>query len=272
MAKQPDNQDRNFDELAKRFKQTIYGGLKGDIRLAVLKRDCTAHMSADLFTSPSSSSPSPRLRILDAGGGQGQFSLQLAAAGHELVLCDISSEMLKLAQVQAEALQVHERVQLLHCAIQDLPQHLADTRFDLVICHAVIEWMQHPQALLPCLLDYLKPGGHLSLTFYNLHSLIYKNLLRSNFKKIRQQSYNGQKGSLTPINPLLPEQVLQWLAALPLTLLCHSGIRVFHDYIFDQQQRGHAPQELLAMELQFSLSEPYRSLGRYQHLLLRAQR
>ena len=32
MAKQPLNQDRNFDDLAGRFKKNIYGGLKGEIR------------------------------------------------------------------------------------------------------------------------------------------------------------------------------------------------------------------------------------------------
>lgn len=269
MAKQPITQDRNFDELAKRFKNTIYGGLKGDIRLAVLARDCAAHVPMAPY-QPSSE----QWRILDAGGGQGQFSLPLAASGHEVVLCDISAEMLKLAQAQLdaqlEAQPLDEQVTLVHSAIQDLPQHIADTRFDMVICHAVMEWMHSPQTLLPCLLQYLKPGGYLSLTFYNLNSLIYKNLLRSNFKKIRQQDYAGQKGSLTPINPLLPEQVLAWVAELPLQLLCHSGIRVFHDYMFDEQTRVRAPQELLEMELQFSQCEPYRSLGRYQHLLLRA--
>ena len=66
MAKESTGQDRNFDDLAKRFKKNIYGGLKGDIRLAVLERDCAAYLhiapfniSAECWT------------ILDAGGGQG---------------------------------------------------------------------------------------------------------------------------------------------------------------------------------------------------------
>ena len=39
MAKQNASQDRNFDDLAGRFKKNIYGGLKGAVRLAVLQRD-----------------------------------------------------------------------------------------------------------------------------------------------------------------------------------------------------------------------------------------
>jgi S-adenosylmethionine-dependent methyltransferase len=267
MAKESTGQDRNFDDLAKRFKKNIYGGLKGDIRLAVLERDCTAQLPIAPF-----SKSTDYWTILDAGGGQGQFSLRLAQAGHRVVICDISAEMLSLAQEQIDQLGVADRVQLIHCAIQDLPQHLPgpQRQFDFVICHAVMEWMQEPQSLLPCLLAYLKPEGYLSLTFYNVHSLIYKNLLRTNFKKIISKDYGGARGSLTPINPLEPQQVLGWAAELQLQLLSHSGIRVFHDYIFNEEHRAREPHTLVQMELEFSQQEPYRSLGRYVHLLLRA--
>ena len=267
MAKESTGQDRNFDDLAKRFKKNIYGGLKGDIRLAVLERDCAAHIPIAPFKSSAEC-----WTILDAGGGQGQFSLQLAQAGHRVVICDISAEMLKLAQEQVDQLGLADRVQLIHCALQDLPQHLPadEQQFDFVICHAVMEWMQEPQSLLPCLLKQLKPQGFLSLTFYNLHSLIYKNLLRTNFKKIINKDYGGSAGSLTPINPLDPQMVLGWTRDSQLQLLSHSGIRVFHDYVFNEEHRAREPHTLLQLELEFSQQEPYRSLGRYVHLLLRA--
>lgn len=274
MAKESAQQDRNFDDLAQRFKKNIYGGLKGDIRLAVLERDCRTHLPnvplahVPLLNAPSAEKPAKPWRILDAGGGQGQFSLQWAQAGHEVVICDISAEMLKLAEEQVKTLGVENQVQLVHSSVQDLPQYLADHQFNFVICHAVMEWLQEPQKLLPCLLNYLVPSGYLSLTFYNLHSLIYKNLLRTNFKKIINQDYGGSRGSLTPINPQYPEQVLAWVEQLPLSLLCHSGIRVFHDYIFNEEHRAREPQSLLQLELEFSQQEPYRSLGRYIHLLL----
>ena len=66
--KQPNNQDRNFDDLAKRFKKNIYGGLKGDIRLSVLERDFCEQFPYVPFGA---STPGQPLRVLDAGGGQG---------------------------------------------------------------------------------------------------------------------------------------------------------------------------------------------------------
>lgn len=268
MAKESTQQDRNFDDLAQRFKKNIYGGLKGDIRLAVLERDCKTHLPV----YPGATKMTKPWRILDAGGGQGQFSMRWAQAGHEVVVCDISAEMLKLAEQQVKALKLEHQVRLIHSSVQDLQSHLGENcTFDFVICHAVMEWLQEPQQLLPCLLRHLSPGAYLSLTFYNLHSLVYKNLLRTNFKKIIQQDYGGSRGSLTPINPLYPEQVLGWVAQLPLTLLCHSGIRVFHDYIFNEEHRAREPENLVQLELEFSQREPYRSLGRYMHLLMQKQ-
>jgi len=266
MAKQPDNQDRNFDDLAKRFQKNIYGGLKGEIRLAVLNRDFSEHFNYAPFTEKMSAKP---LHILDAGGGQGQFSLKFAQAGHFVVICDISIEMLKLAEQEVVKLGLQKQVQLIHCAIQDLPQHLdaEECQFDVVLCHAVLEWVTNPLELLENLNSYLILNGFLSLTFYNLHSLIYKNLLRTNFKKIQTNDFGGARGSLTPINPLYPEQVFDWLAALPLKNLATSGIRVFHDYIFNQEHRERDPETVIELELGFSRKAPYQLLGRYIHIM-----
>jgi len=266
MAKQPINQDRNFDDLAKRFQKNIYGGLKGEIRLAVLERDFREYISAAPFVDQKTETP---LRILDAGGGQGQFSLSFARAGHSVVICDISAEMLKLAEQEVIAQGLEDRVQLIHCAIQDLSKNLGENgcEFDVVLCHAVMEWVADPADILGVLMAYIKPQGFLSLTFYNLHSLIYKNLLRTNFKKIQQQDFGGSRGSLTPINPLYPEQVFEWLNQLPMTRLITSGIRVFYDYIFNEEHRERDPQSVIELELAFSRKQPYQLLGRYIHVL-----
>ena len=266
MAKQADNQDRNFDDLAQRFQKNIYGGLKGEIRLAVLDRDFQEYFPYAPFNEKKSAKP---LRILDAGGGQGLFALKFAQAGHFVVICDISIEMLKLAEHDVARLGLQDKVQLIHCAIQDLPQHLAgdECQFDVVLCHAVLEWVINQQELVGTLNYYLNPEGFLSLTFYNLHSLIYKNLLRTNFKKIQANDFGGSRGSLTPINPLYPETVFKWLDALPLNLLATSGIRVFHDYIFNEEHRERDPKSVVELELAFCRRQPYQLLGRYIHVL-----
>ena len=81
--------------------------------------------------------PQRPLRILDAGGGFGFFSQKLAALGHQVVLCDLSADMLDEAARQLAEQGLSDRVRLIHCAIQDLPAQL-EGEFDLILCHAVI--------------------------------------------------------------------------------------------------------------------------------------
>ncbi|WP_163202652.1 methyltransferase domain-containing protein, partial [Citrobacter koseri] len=59
-----------------------------------------------------------KLRILDAGGGFGYFSQKLARLGHEVVLCDISAEMLAQAKEQIDASDTPLAISLVHSPIQ----------------------------------------------------------------------------------------------------------------------------------------------------------
>ncbi|MDO3385745.1 methyltransferase domain-containing protein [Gilvimarinus sp. SDUM040013] len=261
MPKQAVDADRNFDDLADRFDRNIYGGLKGQIRLAILNRDFSDYLPIAPYVPLT---PDKTLSILDAGGGQGQFSIPLAAAGHELTLCDLSQKMLGKARARASEMGL-QNVLLKHSSIQSLQ---IKTQFDLVLCHAVLEWVVEPKAVLLHLWQMVKPGGHVSIIFYNHHSLVYKNLLRTNYKKVLADDYSAFAGSLTPINPLRPEQVLNWCEQLEANLLCHSGIRVFHDYILDAANRQKSPEQVMSLELSLSRQPPFRDLGRYVHLLL----
>jgi S-adenosylmethionine-dependent methyltransferase len=68
----------------------------------------------------------------------------------------------------------------------------------------------------------------------------------------------------------VPQDVLQWCAQAGFSLLGKTGVRCFHDYLRDRTLQQSQFEQLLALELQYNRTEPYASLGRYQHLLLRA--
>jgi len=235
----------------------------------VLKRDLAEHIGPCAGLDAGQQGTGGReLTILDAGGGQGQLAVALAATGHRVDLCDISANMLALAAENAQLAGVEERVRLrradIHQVCAENPQG-----YELILCHAVLEWVAEPERLLASLYHALKPGGHLSLTFYNVNGMIMKNLLRTNFTKVLTEDYRGYRGSLTPTWPRAADEVRQWLVDLDLTLECHSGIRCFHDYLLDPAERLAKPEQQLALELKLSRREPFRSLGRYIHLLVR---
>ncbi len=252
-------QDKNFDDLSHHFKHKIYGQLKGRIRLAVINRDLEKYVG-----NPNTDDTAP-LNIIDAGGGQGQFGLSLAAQGHPLTLCDISASMLALAREEAKERKL-TNVRFIHGPIQSLANEI-DQPADMVLCHALLEWMTEPETAFPHINQCLKKGGILSLAFFNLNAIIYKNLLRGNYLKVESNNYVGMKGSLTPINPLAMEDVFSWCEKYGFDILSHSGIRVFHDYIGNKTLRNSHPDAQIDMELKFSQQEPYRSLGRYIHVV-----
>ncbi|MCW8127329.1 methyltransferase domain-containing protein [Microbulbifer halophilus] len=256
--------DRNFDDLAHRFRKRIYGGLKGDIRLAVLNRELAPVLAGE---------PGALLKVVDAGGGQGQFAMDLAAAGHRVFLADISAQMLAQAGERVEERKLQDRVTLLHRPLQELPGLPEVREADLVLCHAVLEWLEKPGEAIRRLRDLLRPGGHLSLTFYNRRGLEYRLLQRGSFRQldrnINSGHWGGHPGSLTPQNPLLLEWIEDWLAQAGLSVVAHSGIRCFSDFMEESIRDSLPAAAIVEKELAYSRVAPYRELARYIHLLCR---
>lgn len=248
--------DRHFDALAARFAEKIYGGAKGAIRLAVLQADLAEVLP-----------PGP-LRVLDVGAGLGHMSLWLAGQGHQVTLAEPAGPMLEGARQQfAEA---GLPATFLQAPWQALEGQLQEP-FDLVLCHAVLEWLEQPEAILPVLRRFTAPHGWLSLAFYNRDALIYRNLLKGHFRKLRSgRQFAGERQSLTPQQPLDPRELEAQLA--PGWTVCHkSGIRVFHDYMPADFQARTDLADLVDMELAHRRHPAFAGLGRYLHWLCRTR-
>lgn len=250
-------QDQNFDAIANKFTRNIYGTIKGKIRLAVLRRDLQQVLNIE---------NSPALRILDAGGGYGHLSQQLAAMGHQVVLCDISEQLLAQAHEQIAAAPTPLDIQLLHCPIQQLDVEQLG-QFDLILCHAVVEWLSDAKATVAGLLPLLKPGGHLSLMFYNREAQRFHSLVSGNFDYINKGLKVKKPVRLTPQHPLTLDEVEQWMQQWLLTSKQVSGVRIINDYFKAGAREQVDEQQIIDMELRYSQHRPFIELGRYIHLL-----
>ncbi|BCV39292.1 MAG: methyltransferase domain-containing protein [Shewanella algae] len=250
-------QDQNFDKLAQKFANNIYGTPKGQIRAAVLWRDLQEQLP--YFAGR-------KLRVLDAGGGFGFFSQKLAAMGHEVVLCDISSAMLEQAKEQIAASAEPLDIQLLHCAIQEL--NVTELgQFDLILCHAVAEWLHDAKGTLAGLLSLLKDDGLFSLMFFNKEAMRFHALVSGNLDYVAADLQTRKKVRLSPKHPLQIADVQAWFNEWQLELRCESGVRVIHDYLKKSLPDNFDFQQLLEMELKYSRQQPYLSLGRYVHFI-----
>nr|WP_275659574.1 methyltransferase [Shewanella insulae] len=259
-------QDKNFDALAGKFAKNIYGTPKGEVRAAVLWRDLSQALT-QLPTRP--------LRILDAGGGFGFFSQKLAKLGHSVTLCDISREMLALGQAQITEYENDSGdkldITLLHAPIQSLTREDLG-QFDLILCHAVAEWLSDARQTLASLTQLLKPQGLFSLMFYNKEAMRFHSLISGNFDYVAADFKVKKKVGLTPSYPLYIDDVRAWVADWQMELVTESGVRVIHDYLKTHQPPNADFSQLLEMELQYSTHPAYIGLGRYVHFITRRQR
>jgi len=72
--------------------------------------------------------------VLDAGGGPGRYTLELAKLGYDVVLLDLTPELLDIARNQIKKARVADRVkQVLQGSIDNLSM-FKDNTFDVVIC------------------------------------------------------------------------------------------------------------------------------------------
>ncbi|OCF95658.1 S-adenosyl-L-methionine-dependent methyltransferase [Gilliamella sp. wkB195] len=242
--------DRNFDDISHKFAKNIYGTTKGKIREAIVWQELETILAKY---------PKP-INILDAGGGQGQIACRLAKLGHNITVCDISKQMLDLASHQAQ--QENLTLNFIHCSIQNLDKFI-DQPFDLVICHAVLEWVADPVQIIQSLKRHLKKEGYLSLMFYNYHGLLFKTVTLGNFGYTQSGLAKRKKKTLSPDYPRDPNQVYQWLIKQSFEITNKTGIRVFHDYLTNKSKAETHFDQLLEIEKQYCQSEPYINLARY---------
>ncbi len=246
-------QDRNFNDIAARFNQTIYASARGRLRLRALECDFR-----DLTI------PIQGAQVLDIGGGQGQFSLHLAKQGAHIALCDHAQEMLDFA-VDYFA-QEQQNLQAQCCTLQEVQRYFPQ-QFDVVLNHAVLEWLEDPLAALPILASKVKTGGWLSLMFYNLHGHVWRQLMNGGLDNPLGSNPKLRQEGNAPQHPLDPEIIEQALLELGFEVKRWRGIRAVHDHMPQKLRERVGEEALTQADLEYGLKDPYKKLGRYVHFL-----
>jgi S-adenosylmethionine-dependent methyltransferase len=250
-------QDVHFTTIANQFEQDIYGSSKGYIRWNVLWEDLLSEL--------------PQLQqgdltILDAGGGSGRMTVALAKLGNHVTLCEPSKEMLEQAR-QIVTTEYLNNITFVNKSLQDFA---AAYPFDVILNHAVLEWLAEPKVALEHLIKQLKPGGYLSLMFYNRNAALFKDILAGDFSLEALPEGTAKRGWNEQARPLFPETVAAWLEEFGMQLKARAGIRIFHDHLADKDKEGKLEQ-LLNVEKTLRRQEPFVSLAQHVHFICQKQ-
>ena len=244
--------DQSFNAIANKFETNIYGSTKGQLRHQLLWHYLQTVLPA----------PSPELSVLDAGGGTGEMTRPLLEKGYRVTLNDISPDVLAIAR---EKLDGYNELTFDCGSVKDIQQR----QFDVIICHAVLEWLQHPLDAIAHLISLLPTGGVLSLSFFNQDAHRFGNILYGNFDYVKKGLRQKNTVRLNPNNAQSPTDILQFLSGQPVDIIHEAGIRCFHDYLKDPSMQRSRFDELLEMELKYGTQAPYKWLGKYFHIIVR---
>lgn len=240
-----------FNHISSVFLRNIYRRPKGAMRLAVLQRDLQAILPAQPWS------------VLDLGGGAGQMALWLAARGHRVTVVDQAENMLKEGRRQAAELGLDGNVAFVAGDIfQQSPRP-----HDLLLCHAVLEWLPQQRQLLTLCRDNLRPGGWLSLMFYNRSALEFAQHVYGNFDYL-DRNYERTSAKLTPQFPCDGGEIAAILQELQLKITKISNVRCFYDYMKPRDRERHRPEELVRRELALADRGEFRAVARYLHYLV----
>lgn len=248
--------DQSFEGITQKFSRSIYATNKGRLRLAVLQRD----LAPWLERKRADGQP---LQVLDVGAGIGQLSMLFAQAGCQVTHTDISPEIVAEAQALHQQQGLQQQYQYQVAPLQQLPDLLRQ-RYDIVLCHAVLEWLEDPATAITTLKQLLAATGRLSLMFYNRDAKVLANIIFGNFDYVQNDLKVKKTVRMSPQQPILPQDMHGWLASHDLLVTQKTGVRCFHDYLRNQADQSRYD-ELLALELRYNQQPPFADIGRYLH-------
>jgi SAM-dependent methyltransferase len=242
------------------FVDCSYATVKGRVRTYVLHRHLTDHL------------PPPPAAVLDVGGGAGHQSFPLARLGYEVVLLDSSEAMLSAARerLAAEPADVRARVRLVHGRGEDATSITGGRRFDAVLCHGVVMYLDDPAPMIDSLCACVAEGGVVSVLALNAATLAVRPALEHRWEDaLAAFDAHGERGVLgldTRADTL--EDLSRMFSERGVAPLAWYGLWLFTDWMEldpDDPDLGR----IAEVELEASRRDPYRLLSRGIHLLAR---
>lgn len=245
--------------LADKFVHDAYESVKGRVRTYVLHHQLMRHI------------PAPPAAVLDVGGGAGHQSFPLAQAGYDVTLLDPSPAMLAEAEerLARELPEVRDRVRLVAARGDSAVAATGAARFDVVLCHGVLMYLEEPRSLIDSVCACAAPGGVVSVMALNAATLAVRPALERRWADaLAAFDARGERGVLgvdTRADTIA--EMTELLRANSVESLGWYGVWLFTDWM---DLAGADPDEVRAIcdvELEASGRDPYRQLSRVFHLV-----
>lgn len=170
--------------------------------------------------------------------------------------------------LRAEPPDVQERTTLLQASGEDAPRVLAAGTFPVVLCHAVLPYVEDPEPLLASVVALAAPGGVVSVLAKNADALAMRPALEGRFADaLAAFGADADRGGLgVPTRAHSLAVLAELLAAHGVELDAWYGVRVFTDHL-GPVPPGDDFADVLQAERRAGERDPYRRVARLLHLV-----
>ena len=226
-----------YAHLADRFV-AHYETLRGAVRAELVARQLEGHLPA--------SGP-----VVDVGGGSGRQAIRLARLGYAVTPPD-----------------VRERTTLVQGTGEEAPRLLGAGAFSVVLCHAVLPYVEEPQPLLRAVAQLAAPAGVVSVLAKNADALAMRPALEGRFADaVGAFEADADRGGLgVPTRAQALGVLVDLLTGHGVDLEAWYGIRVFTDHLGPVPPGGDFA-DVLEAERRAGERDPYRGVARLLHLV-----
>jgi ubiquinone/menaquinone biosynthesis C-methylase UbiE len=236
-----------------------YSTVQGRVRTHVIDRQLRRHLP-----------PAPA-RLIDVGGGAGHQALPLARDGYDVTIVEPSAGMLERAEesLAAEREDVRGRVTLVNAPGEDALAAVDGRRFAGVLCHAVIQYVDDPRPILSQLALVAADLGVVSIVAKNQVSMPVPLALAGRWSDARAAFANDKTtcGLGVDTRADTVEDLSNLLIERSIDPTAWYGVGFFTDWWDSRRPAEEADDDMLAVELEASVRDPYRQLGRMFHLV-----
>ena len=212
----------------------------------------------------------PPARIVDVGGGAGQQAIPLLRRGYEVTILDSSRAMLDEARrrLAAEDQKARQLSRLIEGTGEQAHEVLRGETFEAVLCHGVLMYLEDARPMIQALSTLARPGGIVSVLTKNASALATRPALEGRYgdalSMLETDRDRGRLGVLTRGDTV--EGLSAAFAEADLTVEQWYGVRVFTDHLGDSTPGEDLP-EILELEWEGGKRDPYRSVGRFIHVI-----
>ena len=256
--------DDTWARLADQFADEAYASVKGYVRTYVMHQ----HLLENL--------PSPPAAVLDVGGGAGHQSFPLAEIGYDVTLIDSSPAMLDKARERLDRLspEARRRVTFVQADGTSAEEAVDGRRFDAVLCHGVLGYLEQAEPMVDQLCRCASPGGIVSIMTANARAMAVRPALERRwddalaaFDSRHEVGVLGVPGRADTV-----DELSELLVSRGVEPVKWYGVWLFVDWLeFGGATLDRDDAEQLtataAVELEASRRDPYRQLSRVFHLV-----